>query len=313
MPFFEKLFSIMLCLKAQDKLLAENVVSFYLQFMNNVITQNVPSQQLMFTQFLANSAIELPKFDSFYEGLLGDAKLRKFVLMYLTNMVLENPDLAQVAAIIRNEKYRHLLQRVFILFISEQAKCGGEEGKPDSGGLYKFEQLSQADQATFWVLKLVSTLFAKQVPDLSVLAYLFELVQEGSAKKGQYSICFYQFFFHLFQKLIEDKVICSLIRDMVPKSMDIRCQYINKKDYSFQMTLADFNYLAQVFSQRLTSFNLFLTQHHAQIFAQSADLDIDAGLKEEVNATFAEVFELLKIFCLVSFLGGYNSPIQQLF
>lgn len=95
--------------------------------------------------------------------------------------------------------------------------------------------------------------------------------------------------------------------------MDIRCQYMNKKEYQFQISVDDYQYLAKTFLNEYSEFNEFINKNEENIFGTNKEFQLETEHFEKINNCFSNLFELIKLFCLISFLGGYNSPIQVLF
>ncbi len=108
--------------------------------------------------------------------------------------------------------------------------------------------------------------------------------------------------FNLFNKVIEDRTQGFLVHNMISHIPDINEQYSQKKGgVNFTISRQDTLYLVTLLDQSVTAFlETFVT------------LEDFSRVHPQLDEHLALIHLVIKIFCQISFLGGYNPGVQSL-
>jgi len=115
------------------------------------------------------------------------------------------------------------------------------------------------------------------------------------------------FLHNAFEKTIHEKSQTSLIINYTPKNQTIHDLYDKKRELGINITIPDYLFIIHTFNSLSKAIMLNIQKLRENNFE---------NLKE-IKTPFNEIIDyfhaILKIFCQITFLGGYNKIVQEVF
>ncbi|EAR92917.2 spinocerebellar ataxia type 10 domain protein (macronuclear) [Tetrahymena thermophila SB210] len=309
-----------------------NIDSFFFQFMANFITGNEQNQSFMAEEIFSKDETYYLLFKKVYDSFsFRDSKLRKFICTFLYNFLKAQKVEVVMKNIMNSLSFQHILKGVLVEFLENKNES---DINIQEQATQQIQAQSQEVQVIYWTLLLISHLFnLSQNQSFSIIQYLEILFvsEEGvyveqknetylfKCKGKEYNLYelvsnslfekFQLFLYHISQKFIDEKVNNSFVKGLEPTIIDVRCQYVNKSDYQFQLNTNDLDYITTQFKNIHQSIYNLLDAKKAFELVDPQDLDDEEKLL--FTNHLIQIHDKIRVFCNLTFLGAYNSQIQK--
>ncbi|KAL4490906.1 hypothetical protein ABPG72_008642 [Tetrahymena utriculariae] len=309
-----------------------NIDSFFFQFMANFITGNDQNQSFLAEELFNKDETYYELFQKIYDSFsFSDFKLRKFICTFLYNFLKTQKVEVIMKNIMNSLSFQHILKGVFEEFLENKNES---DINIQEQAANQISAQSQEIQVIYWTLLLISHLFNLSQDQSFSFVQFIELLfvsEEGvhveqkdevylfKCKGKEYTLFefvsnnlfekFQLFLYHISQKFIDEKVNNSFVKGLEPTIIDVRCQYVNKCDYQFQLSIKDLDYITSQFKNIHQSLYNLLDAKKAFELVDAKDLEE----KEKLLFTnhLVQIHDKIRVFCNLTFLGAYNSQIQK--